>query len=85
MIADHENFEQTLKDNWDVGRDPCLLRDIWRKCRRLKGQLKEINTKWFLKTSNKVEELRKQLNDVETIMLQDNENFELEHEEKILL
>lgn len=64
VIADHEQFQQVVRSNWRAQSSDCLLRDIWRKCNQLKGPLKELNTTWFLKTTERVEGIRQKLKDV---------------------
>lgn len=85
VIADHEIFLQILRINWDANKDPCLLRDIWRKCRKLQSPLKELNTKWFMRTAQRVDYIRQKLHTIQTSLGHEIDNCELEQEEKWLL
>lgn len=85
VIADHEMFEQIVRDNWGTERSQSLLKDVWRKCHKLKTPLKELNTKWFLKTNERVCSLRQKLQLVQIRLQQDPVGLEILQEEKTVL
>lgn len=85
MLADHENFEDLVRDNWGTHSSQNKLRDIWVKCHKLKGPLKKLNTQWFLKTTKRVEGIKKQLHCIQHPMSQNRTNVELIQEESWLL
>lgn len=58
VIADHDDFLQTVREHWNGPASSNLLKNIWMKCKRLKTRLKAINTQFFRNTAEKVTELR---------------------------
>lgn len=44
VLADHEEFEQIIRNNWGSQKSQNQLRDVWKKCMRLKMPLKCLNT-----------------------------------------
>lgn len=77
VIADHDQFEDLVRDNWVKYNSQNKLRDIWRKCQHLKGPLKQLNTKWFLRTTERVEGFRMQLQNIQHQLAQDITNADL--------
>lgn len=61
VIADHESFEQIVREHWRGFRSQNLLLDIWRKCKQLKKPLKALNTQYFRNTTEKVQLIRTEL------------------------
>lgn len=84
MLADHDKFKQLIRDNWGSHKFQNQLRDIWEKCMRLKGPLRELTNKWFVKTSERLMGIRQQLQVVQHNLMQRNTN-DLILEEKRLL
>lgn len=58
VLAEHESFLQLVRTEWQNVHSSILLEDIWVKCKRLKSPPKQINSRWFLKTSEIVQNLR---------------------------
>lgn len=59
VLTEHEQFDQVVREFWKCPTTSGnKLRDVWRKCQRLKGPFKRLNTQWFLKTSKRVERTR---------------------------
>lgn len=51
------------------------MRGIWRKCNRLKHPLKLLNNRWFMKTAEKVEGVRQQLQETQQLIQQGDTNL----------
>lgn len=64
VLADHAQFEGLVREHWRVQRSQNLLKNIWLKCKDLKGPLKQFNTRWFLSTSERVEGIRQKLHNL---------------------
>lgn len=71
VLADHDQFEQLVSENWCISKTRSTLRDIWKKCHKLKGPLKQLNTKWFMKTSEKVDGIRQKLHLTQQLIQQE--------------
>lgn len=82
VLADHEEFEGLVRANWSHQLSTNKLRDVWLKCQKLKGPLKQLNTKWFVKTSERVDGLRTQLHSIQQLISQIDNNTELIQDEK---
>lgn len=61
VIAKHAYFPGVVLDVWQNRYSSNLLEDIWIKCKKLKNPMKQINTQWFVRTSEKVGKLREKL------------------------
>lgn len=61
VLADHAQFEGLVREQWRINKSQNLLRNVWLKCKDLKDPLKQLNTRWFLRTSERVEGIRQQL------------------------
>lgn len=85
VIAEHGDFEQILKENWHTTRTGCLLRDVWLQCKKLKKPLKELNARWYVKTHDRVSDIRQQLKGIQLRRQQNLTDATLIVEEKRLL
>lgn len=84
VVADHVDFEQVVREHWGRDYSHNLLRAVWRNCMRLKEPIKKINTQWFVKTKERLEDIRHNLQQVQHL-LSGNPSDELLHDEKRLL
>lgn len=85
VLAEHEHFEELVRSNWGIYTSQCKLRDVWRKCQKLKRPLKQLNVKWFLKTTERVESIGGQLQHIQQHLAQDRSNDDLIQQETSLL
>lgn len=82
VLADHEQFEQMIRENWTSTESGSTLRGVWRKCNNLKHPLKQLNTRCFAKTADRVEGIRQKLQVTQQLIQQGSTN--LLQEEKFL-
>lgn len=61
VLVDHEHFELLVRENWESHRSHNLLKDVWKNCMSFKSPLKSLNTQWFMKTSERIDGIRHQL------------------------
>lgn len=43
VIADHDQFEYIVREEWKTTRSSNLLMNIWLKCQKIKEPLKSLN------------------------------------------
>lgn len=84
VLADHEKFEPIVREEWKNCRSTILLRNIWLKCQELNRSFKQLNTQWYVKTSEKVASLRQALQMTQN-SLQRGSDRELIQEEQRLI
>lgn len=52
VLAKHTQFKHIIRTNWGAARSQNLLQAICLKCQKIKGPLKQLNTQWFVNTSD---------------------------------
>jgi len=70
-IADHPRFLQIVKQAWQ-GHRKGDMKTVWWKLKKMKNVLKGINNSEFRGVKDKIQQIREQLHQVQTDMLDHN-------------
>lgn len=85
VIDEHEEFVPIVKKEWERVWSANKLKDIWIKCQKLRKPLKQLNSRWFLKTSERVNNIRQQLKEIQYYTMRRECDREQLQEEKRLM
>lgn len=84
VLVEHVEFEQLVRQNWGQNTSHSRLWDVWMKCQSLKVPLKQLNTQWFRRTTEKVEGIRTQLQFIQQKLVTYKEQNIIQEEKRLL-
>ncbi|XP_019265272.1 PREDICTED: uncharacterized protein LOC109242857 [Nicotiana attenuata] len=83
--VDHDKFQQTVADSWNLPNKPGNMKAIWSNLKALKGPLKALNAKEFKSIAQRIEHTRQELKEVQEQLASSYSDALLQEEKEIIL
>lgn len=75
-MANHDEFAEIVKSSWSIHRPAQGMMNVWLKLNNVKGALKRLNNKEFIRVETKIQNIRDKLKELQAQMRDISHNTE---------